>query len=989
MASRGGSGKIPVDRRGEASLTGRHAVPGYHPSVRGWSVINDDLTNAPNATGVGEGVWPGAFTFDAPDDQTCLRASVDGERRSRNGAAPSSATAEPRGVDDDPHFPPLDIDSDSDDFQQNLADDDSDILSVYSLLDASDDDEEHDEPVAETQQEEVQATLVDAPNEDTTEPDGAPRGAVRSSDVRREEETLAHYPAEQRAQIEDLLAQREARVRKQERGRARQRRRRNPGPSQATLSRYWPRRGDDDVALPGAPPQNRPSTSHRRLSEPVMPETYEIPVPQDPQGLYDAWITLAVSVIPENASVYSNFRHAFGDETDAGCAFRRKEMKAIGKLLLEFKENEGSPGQHAILKGREREGKTGALFSIALAALLLRMRVVILCAPNKVAPVVDMVKKLRQSGFHRRFSVKHTLGKKATEENGIPSAESGQIFVAALCTVSDLKKVKSYIEGEKRGGHFTVTLVDECDEITQGKGQKSLYVERREDPHAYQEFIHLDQRGEDEDGVPHVRSGSHASRQLSLKQQIAAASEYFKKHIHVNTQIFACSATLSGYIMNPIGNFKHDVVTPIFMVYPKPGYRGIETFKIPQGCTLETEGNLKLEQFQDSGPVNTMLRRFYDRRNACDGQRLLIRSSPARGPEPGPSNTSEAGSVTLRGMLFISCSPKVYVYGGFRDIATTVCHIVTDWPSEERSHDPNCTLFVCFVGAPWVFFNGKWERMTAGKSVEDMYNKTEEKARNGKFGDLGLGANDPLSNVCTHVVLIGYNLTRRAMTAAFRPASEPNVLCKVQYGILTSPKALTIDTVSQRINRPSHDFGEHEVPDNYSVDVAMSSLTLSLCQKYRKMEDEMVEKQRAHPKPHGEFRQEIDVFAKNLDKTKVSKRGILLAELSRTGQQRRRREEHALEVDQHPVLVDFAAWLVRQEVRPGCTLAASTVENYYRNVRLRFINGYEVEDVEEGARHTINQLGNNTNITSGESDTLQAMRYFVKYREEILGQSEA
>ena len=88
-------------------------------------------------------------------------------------------------------------------------------------------------------------------------------------------------------------------------------------------------------------------------------------------------------------------------------------------------------------------------------------------------------------------------------------------------------------------------------------------------------------------------------------------------------------------------------------------------------------------------------------------------------------------------------------------------------------------------------------------------------------------------------------------------------------------------------------------------------------------------------------------------------------------------------------LVDFAAWLVRQEVRPGCTLAASTVENYYRNVRLRFINGYEVEDVEEGARHTINQLGNNTNITSGESDTLQAMRYFVKYREEILGQSEA
>ena len=49
-----------------------------------------------------------------------------------------------------------------------------------------------------------------------------------------------------------------------------------------------------------------------------------------------------------------------------------------------------------MLKGREREGKTGALFSIALAAIILRMRVVILCAPNKVAPVVDMVKRFER-----------------------------------------------------------------------------------------------------------------------------------------------------------------------------------------------------------------------------------------------------------------------------------------------------------------------------------------------------------------------------------------------------------------------------------------------------------------------------------------------------------------------------------------------------------------------------------------------------------------
>ena len=908
--------------------------------------------------------------------------------------APSSTNTELRGGDDDLHPLPFGSDSDSDDFLENLADDDSDISSVYSSFGASDDDEELDETVTETRHEEVRPTLVDAPNEDTTEPDGAPGGAVRSSDVRREEETLAHYPAEQRAQIEDLLARREARarvearvearVRKQERDRARQRRRRNSGPSQATLSRYLPR-GGDDLASPGALLQNRPSMSHMRLSEPVMPETYEVPDLQDPQGLYDEWCALAVKVIPDNASVYSNFRHAFGDETDEGCAFRSKEIKDIGKLLLEFKEKGGCPGQHAILKGREREGKTGALFSIALVALLLRMRVVILCAPNKVAPVVDMVKKLRQSGFHRHFSVKHTLGKKATEENGIPSAESGQIFVAALCTVLDLKKVKSYIEGEKTGGHFTVTLVDECDEITQGKGQQSLYRERREDPHAYQEFIPPERRGEDEKGVPYVRPGSRASKQSSLIQQIAVASKYFKKHIHGNTQIIACSATLSGYIMNPIGNFKQDEVTQIFKVYPKPGYRGIESFNIPHGCALETEGNLSIKQFRDSGPVNTMLRHFYDRKNVCDGKMLLRRSMSTRGPESAPRRTSEAGSVTLRGMLYISCSPKVYVSGGYKDFTKTVCDMVTEWCSEECRHDPKSTLFVCFVGVPEVFFNRKWEKMTKGMSLEDMYNKTEEKARNGKFGDLGLDANDPLSNVCTHVVLIGYTMTSRAMTAAFYPASEPNVLCKVQYGILTTPKASPIDTVSQRVNRPSHDFGEHDVPDNYSVDVVMSSLTLSNCKRYREMEDEMVEKQRAHPKPHCEFQKEIAVFAKDLDKTKVSKRRILLAELSRTGEKQRMREGGELEVDQHPILVGLKAWLKEQPLLKE----KSTRDNYYSKVRPGFLNGAEVEDVERNARDTIKQLENKTNITKPDRNTLQAMRYFVKYREETLRQSEA
>ena len=109
-----------------------------------------------------------------------------------------------------------------------------------------------------------------------------------------------------------------------------------------------------------------------------------------------------------------------------------------------------------MLKGREREGKTGALFSIALAAIILRMRVVILCAPNKVAPVVDMVKKIRAAGFGKYWNVRHTLGKKAIQDNDIPSSDVGQIFVAALGTLVDLKKVKQSRRSKGRASHGDV-----------------------------------------------------------------------------------------------------------------------------------------------------------------------------------------------------------------------------------------------------------------------------------------------------------------------------------------------------------------------------------------------------------------------------------------------------------------------------------------------------------------------------------------------------
>ena len=625
-----------------------------------------------------------------------------------------------------------------------------------------------------------------------------------------------------------------------------------------------------------------------------------------------------------------------------------------------------------MLKGREREGKTGALFSIALAAIILQMRVVILCAPNKVAPVVDMVKKIRAAGFGKYWNVRHTLGKKAIQDNDIPSSDVGQIFVAALGTLADLKKVKKFIQGEARGGHRTVTLIDECDELTQGRGNRSLNVPHLEDPAYYQNFITSDARGEDEedDDIPEIDPDSGRATRGSRKENIAAASHFFKTELFKLTQVFACSATLSGYILNPVGVFRNDLVTPIFMVYPKPGYRGIEKFVIPEGCALETEGNLSLDQFKDSEPVQRMLKRFYDRANVCDGVQLE------------PRDTCRGGAVKLRGMLFISCSPKVNVYGGVKDIAKEVCNTVDSWADVQGLgiHDSKETMFVCFVGKPLVRFGNQWLKMPSGASLETIYNRTAQEARKGSFSGLQLGSNEPFSSVCKHVVLIGYNLTRRAMTAAFQPADEPGVLCKLQYGILTAPKTLTIDAVSQRFNRASHDFGDYEVPEAYCVDVAMSPVALDMCKEFRRLEDQMVDEQRRNPRIHAEFRQRIQVFAMGLEDTRVSKRNIRLGELSRTGRLRKEMMEREATADRDPQLIDFKRWLKEYEHRPGQPFTESTVTSYYRIVRRLFFDEDDIEAIEGRAVRICRVLHAMPNRNSSREDEYNAIRRFVEFR---------
>jgi len=127
------------------------------------------------------------------------------------------------------------------------------------------------------------------------------------------------------------------------------------------------------------------------------------------------------------------------------------------------------------------------------------------------------------------------------------------------------------IENEIRGDHRTVTLIDECDELTQGKGNKSLNVPHREDPGTYQQYVSEDARGEDEedDDIPPFDPDGRRASRGSRKENIAAASHFFKTQLFERTQVFACSATLSGYMLNLVGVFQHEIETPqsILVIY--------------------------------------------------------------------------------------------------------------------------------------------------------------------------------------------------------------------------------------------------------------------------------------------------------------------------------------------------------------------------------------------------------------------------------------
>ena len=193
---------------------------------------------------------------------------------------------------------------------------------------------------------------------------------------------------------------------------------------------------------------------------------------------------------------------------------------------------------------------------------------------------------------------------------------------------------------------------------------------------------------------------------------------------------------------------------------------------------------------------------------------------------------------------------------------------------------------------------------------------------------------------------------------------------------------MTIDAVSQRFNRASHDFGDYEVPEAYCVDVAMSPVALDMCKEFRKLEDEMVDEQRRNPRRHAEFLQHIQVFARNLEDARVSKRNIRLAELSRTGQRAKERREREAIADRDPRFIEFKRWLRDDyKLRNGQPYDESTQKTYCGIVRRLFFD--EEEDIEvivECAKDKVRKFEALPERGPEVQNKYQALKRFIEHR---------
>ena len=301
-----------------------------------------------------------------------------------------------------------------------------------------------------------------------------------------------------------------------------------------------------------------------------------------------------------------------------------------------------------------------------------------------------------------------------------------------------------------------------------------------------------------------------------------------------------------------------------------------------------------------------MLEYFASRRNPSDGVQLELNEVGKRTHEG-----TELPKITLEGSLFVSISQQVNV-GELG--ALNVCEGLCDSPHLRAVDDGQHSrrpLVICFIGNPQAFTTDEESiSLPKGATLKEMVKSALD-----EWAELDF----------THIIFVGYTLTRRSMTATFDLDGKLITPC---YAILAAPKSAKIDATSQRVMRAGHEFGLYSMPKGYEIHVACDPNLIKTLQRYRNAEDEAFEKQRTDPKPMKEFIENLPIFQHGLGKQKVSKAAIPLSHLDADGRRLDRISSHALG-EEH-----FLHWLENTAFnRDGEKYQADTIRKVGQTVK--------------------------------------------------------
>ena len=280
---------------------------------------------------------------------------------------------------------------------------------------------------------------------------------------------------------------------------------------------------------------------------------------------FDTWFAFATEQLDALGSVgfHRDFRNGFGFESDLN---RKAAMEAVIHAVSSFRDafasaaparpaamarvanaaaaadraaaaSAGIAGdivaQPVTVYGREREGKSGAILSIVSAAIDLGCAVMLFVAPTKVAPVQDFARKLRSVGFAGVLSTN-----RSDDEN---RHGANKILVCALNTPGDIERAHEFMTSHAADGRPTISIVDECDELTMGKGYSTVRVPAGPEEEEEDEDEEDDEcTGEGEDG--------HTTH-----ERVAKSEMLMRYLIQPRSLIFLVTATHFGTYAKNIG----------------------------------------------------------------------------------------------------------------------------------------------------------------------------------------------------------------------------------------------------------------------------------------------------------------------------------------------------------------------------------------------------------------------------------------------------